>query len=313
MEYIEAKGVTKEDLVAEIRATMNQISQTAIMGAIKIGRDLKMLKELVPHGGWLEYIEENLSFSERKVQQFIQLAEEYGRENSPYFAAVSNPNMCADLSISNALRLLTVPEDQIEEFVEKEHPAELTVRELEEKIRALKAEREVEREDEEKRYEALRQEHDRLKEELDSEAVIDGESESEIEELKKQLEEKEKEVEQTKKQAEADLKKAKSEARSVEKELENARKEAEEAQGEARAARVEAEEAREEAQRAKAGPEKVLGEQKVRFKLLVDNLQKNYLEAVEAIGELPEEEQSGAEAALRQVMEALMEVLPESA
>ena len=43
------------------------------------------------------------------------IAVEYGDENSPY----AKTYMCTDLSISKALRLLQVPETEVESFAEK--------------------------------------------------------------------------------------------------------------------------------------------------------------------------------------------------
>lgn len=137
---INADFRTKEIIVAEIKTTLINIQETTFYGAIRIGQGLKELKKLVPHGELAGYIEENLGFSQRKFQQYTQFAEQYGDENSPYMKAVSNPQICADLSFSNALRLLAIPEDRVEDFVTDNDVSDMTVKELEKKVKELQNE-----------------------------------------------------------------------------------------------------------------------------------------------------------------------------
>ena len=72
----------------------------------------------------------------------MKIASEYGAENSPYLAAISKTDTCADLSISKVFRLLQVPEEEVENFVEEHDISDMKVKELEEEIRKLKSEKE---------------------------------------------------------------------------------------------------------------------------------------------------------------------------
>lgn len=137
-EIINANIRTKETVVADIKATMGTINSIATIGAISIGNDLKTLKELVPHGEWIPYIEENLQFSERKTQRFIQIAETYGDENSSFYKLISNPTTLTDLSVSKALSLLSIDEEDVETFVEEVPIEDISFKELEEEIRKYK-------------------------------------------------------------------------------------------------------------------------------------------------------------------------------
>ncbi len=71
----------------------------------------------------------------------MKLSAEYGKENSLYFDTVAKTHTCADLSISKALRLLQVPEENIKEFVEKNDVGGMTVKALEDEIKVLKKEK----------------------------------------------------------------------------------------------------------------------------------------------------------------------------
>lgn len=219
---------TPETVIAEIRATINHVQQTAIIGSIAIGNNFKELKELVPHGQWLEYIQENLQqFNERKVQRFIQIADTYGDKNSAYFRLISNPTISTDLSFSKALSLLSIDENEVENFAEKNDINDMTVKELEEKIKALKEENNELKEQHEKEIEELQNElrdtHDdyagvnaqieKLNKEIEqakeeNERLISegsentGDNSAALEELEKQLQEKLNELEDISKQKE---------------------------------------------------------------------------------------------------------------
>lgn len=177
-QIIDVVARTPENIVAEIRTTEAITNQAVILGAASIGKKLQELKELLPHGEFGKYIEDNLSYSQRKAQQFMQIADAYGDENSPYFKAISNAHTCADLSISNALRLLALPETEVESFVEEHSPADLTVKELEEKIKAAIEAKE-----------GVEAERDKLQEQYQQSLEAQKEKLAEVEALKKQLEE----------------------------------------------------------------------------------------------------------------------------
>jgi len=180
---------TKEFVMAEIIETINHVNNTALAGAIVIGRDLKELKNLVPHGGWLKYIEKHLNYKEKKVQQLIQLSEHYGDENSSFFNVISNPKLTSDLGITKAIKLLTIPENEVENFVENNDINDMTVKQLEEEINALK--------EENKKIEAAKQEiierHEKEIDDLKAEIFETNDNYAEtnvqIEKLNKEIEE----------------------------------------------------------------------------------------------------------------------------
>ncbi|MEG0430284.1 MAG: DUF3102 domain-containing protein [Anaerovoracaceae bacterium] len=142
IEIKETEITTKESIIVEIKTTIAAVEESVLIGAIKIGRKLNQLKELVPHGEWYEYIEDNIGFSKRKVQNFIQISETYGKEGTAFSELITKTHTCAHLSYSNALRLLAVDEEDIEEFVENHIEDGQTVKELEEEIKKYKAEKE---------------------------------------------------------------------------------------------------------------------------------------------------------------------------
>ena len=124
-------------IISEIKIIEQTVAKTAMEGAIQIGERLQEAKEQVGHGNFEQWCEENLNYSSRTARNFMRIASEYGGENG----LISNRKMSSDLSISNALSLLKVPEEDREKFIE-EHPVEdMKNKDLEDEIRKLKAEK----------------------------------------------------------------------------------------------------------------------------------------------------------------------------
>lgn len=124
-------------IASEIRFIESQVAKTALEGAIEIGARLKEAKEQVGHGNFEEWCSENLNYSKRKAENFMRISNEYGNENSLF----SKTQTSAFFSISKALELLALPENEVENFVEEHDVESMTVKELREEIKQLKAER----------------------------------------------------------------------------------------------------------------------------------------------------------------------------
>ena len=122
-------------IVAEIKTMETTVYRVTLQGIIRIGECLEEAKQQVGHGGWYDWCKDNLGYTQKQAQRFMQIARTYGNENSPY----SNVTNLADLSISKALALLQVPEEQVENFVETHDVDSMKFKELEEEIKALKA------------------------------------------------------------------------------------------------------------------------------------------------------------------------------
>ena len=234
----------------------------------------------------------------------MKIATEYGDENSPY----AKTYMCTDLSISKALRLLQVPESEVESFAEKNDIQDMTVKELEDKIKALKQEKEdqsVEMEKEilelQERMEKKNDEAERLAGEL---AALKSQT-ADPDEITK-LEEK---LQKTKIRENELKEKLKAEKEARDQEIQKAlEKEGDKLKAEA-AKQIEITRRDNEsmAQRVKeleAKIDNVSNESLMLFKLKVDQLQKIYQECQEAATETPDPDKT--KAALLQIMDALI-------
>lgn len=124
-------------IISEIKIIEQRVIKETMEGAVQIGLRLQEAKEQVGHGNFGHWCKENLNYSQDTAQKFMRLAKEYGDENS----LLANTAMSRKFSISNALSLLKLPEEDREKFVE-EHPVEdMTNKALEDEIRKLKEEK----------------------------------------------------------------------------------------------------------------------------------------------------------------------------
>ena len=125
----EESEIRLNTLAAEINAITNHARVVLASAAIDIGKRLIEAKNIVPRGRWTEWLEANVDYSERKAQQLMQLAEEFGRGELP-----------AGLGISQMTALLAAPEGERGALAEKAVDEGLSVRELQEEIRKLRGE-----------------------------------------------------------------------------------------------------------------------------------------------------------------------------
>ena len=130
---------TPEIIGAEIRMYVDAGRRVTLLCGIEIGRRLKEAKDMLKHGEWLPWLEQQTDISERQAQRYMKVFEEYGAAQLGLFGPETNATTLSDLPISKALLLLSVPESEREDFAEEVNAEAITTRELEEAIAARKA------------------------------------------------------------------------------------------------------------------------------------------------------------------------------
>lgn len=298
-EYTVVPERTLDTIAAEIRTIDANVYKTALIGAVEIGTRLKEAKEIVGHGNWEEWCKTNLNYNASWAAKLMKISAEYGDENSPYLAAVSNLHICADFSISKALRLLQVPEEQVEEFVKDHDIGDMKVTELEDEIKALKEENA-----------SLAENKMRLEEELSAKEVVPAPvSEEEIAKLRSEIDkanakaEKEKEkADKLKRDQGVEIQKAEEEA---------ARKAEEKIRAELAddlaAAEKKVSDARAAAEAAEKKAQTMNSEETARFKVKVDDLQATFLQIEQMIARKEASGDAGNwKAAIKAVVENML-------
>lgn len=282
-------------IASEILQIEENACRVAMDAAIRIGERLVEAKAIAGHGNWAQWCEENLNYSQKKAERFMKIFEEYGDENSPYLKSTT----LSKLSISKALSLLDIPKDEVESFTETHDIESLSVRELEEEIKALKESNEE--------AAAIKEEAAKMKMELDQLKAAGADPEK-IADLESKLE---KQKDKNKKLAEA----LKAEKESKEKAIAEALDEkAVELQRQARQqqikeleeARLRNEELEERIESLNRRIENSSDENKLAFKLRVDQLQGVYAACEMCIEVEPDQEtKQKMRSALETVMDSL--------
>ena len=126
---MEPKAITNLSII-EYR--MDRALQDLRTGYLELGRCLIEAKEaqLVPHGQWESWVREHACMSERQAQKLMQIAR-----------TVESGTALARLDISKIQTLLALPEGQREELAEKAESENLSLRQLQDEVRAIKSER----------------------------------------------------------------------------------------------------------------------------------------------------------------------------
>ncbi|WMJ83176.1 DUF3102 domain-containing protein [Oscillospiraceae bacterium MB24-C1] len=116
-------------ITAEIVTITRQTQLMILHSAIEVGRRLCEAKEQVAHGGWGEYLKNEVNFSVSTANNFMRVFKEFGDDQMPLFGDAKSQTF-GNLTYSQAVALFAVPKDERENFVVENNVEELSVAEL---------------------------------------------------------------------------------------------------------------------------------------------------------------------------------------
>ena len=126
-----------EVISAEIRA----LTASMLTNIMEIGRRMCEAKELLPHGGFGDWIKNETGYSISTANNFMRIFKEYSNPQASLFGPEANCQTFGNLSYSKALALLQVPAEEREKFA-IEHDAEnVSTRELQDAIKEREEQR----------------------------------------------------------------------------------------------------------------------------------------------------------------------------
>lgn len=172
-------------ITAEIIGIANQTAQILFLSACEMGRRMIEAKELTGHGGWGEYLEDlcgQLGISQSTAHNWMRLYKEYG--DSPNLQSIGN------LTYTKAVKLLALPEETREEFLQEHDVEDMSARQLEQAIREKKAAQEMlaiaqeNATDLERRLDAQSKETSRLKCALDKAAAAEADAKADLQKFR---------------------------------------------------------------------------------------------------------------------------------
>jgi len=187
MSIVDISAVRQEEMPSErtIEAITGEILEAKRVGGeavLTIGRGLIEAKAMLSHGEWLPWLNEQIGYSERQAQRFMQLAREW-----------TNPTTLSDLGASKALALLALPESERDAFLAEGHVIngaeksvpDMSVRELEQAIKERDAAR-LAREQAETDRALAEQARDKLSQEIQLAAAAKRQAEEALERARRE-------------------------------------------------------------------------------------------------------------------------------
>ena len=180
---------TPEVIGAEIRMYVDAGRRVTLLCGIEIGRRLVEAKELLNHGEWLPWLKRETDFSERSAQNYMKVFNSYSAAQLGLFGPETNAQTFADLPISKALTLLSVPESEREDFAAEVGAETISVRELEARVRERTAEIEAEKTSAEARAQIAREDRDKAQAAYEDAENARREAEKTILRMKREIEE----------------------------------------------------------------------------------------------------------------------------
>ena len=159
---------TLEVVELEIRVIQDQGQRVLLSMAIETGRRLEEAKAMVGHGNWGDWLKK-MGYSQSNANNLMRVFREYGTSQQSLFGGEANSQALGNLSLTKAIQLLALPDQEArEDFVETHNVENMSTRELE---KALKERTEALAEAEAARAKAKAAEDARAKMEADMKVV----------------------------------------------------------------------------------------------------------------------------------------------
>lgn len=111
-------------IVAEIKFFENQ----AVVSYWEIGKRLSQAKEQVNHGEWMDWVSNNLGYSQRTTNSLMKVYKE-----------IPNSQAIANLSYTKVVNILSLPEEDRQNFIDSHEVEDMTTRQLQAEIKEYKA------------------------------------------------------------------------------------------------------------------------------------------------------------------------------
>ncbi|WP_298197555.1 DUF3102 domain-containing protein [Desulfosporosinus sp.] len=110
-------GRTPHVIAAEINMIKYQTERIYLAAAVEIGRRLTEAKALLKYGEWGKWLKESVSYSQSTADRFMKVFREYGSKLLDASDSNSDYAPVRNLTYSQAVILLGVPEEGREQFI----------------------------------------------------------------------------------------------------------------------------------------------------------------------------------------------------
>lgn len=153
-----------QTIAAEINAIRKRAARQMLEDSVEVGRLLTEAKRSVPHGDWGNWLNVNFAYSTSEANNLMRMYEAYGTPDQIGIFEENRMAIFGNLSKSQAVALLGLPEPQRREFVKSHDVENLSVRDMEAEIAKIKEEaKQAAWEDWEEDYRAMEADRDGMK------------------------------------------------------------------------------------------------------------------------------------------------------
>jgi len=126
---------TTEHIAAEINSIKAQTRNMMLYNSIEIGRRLTEAKTILQHGEWGNWLTDNVDYSKSTANNLMRIFDEYGASQLSFFVDNAKTPALGSVSYTQAVALMSLPEDERETFVEEHDMETMTTRELQQAIK----------------------------------------------------------------------------------------------------------------------------------------------------------------------------------
>jgi hypothetical protein len=126
---------TPELIAAEINEIKHRTKNMVLYSSIEIGRKLVETKSMLSHGEWGEWLEKSVNYSRSTANNLMRIYEEYGTKQIALLTDDAKVQAIGNLSYSQAVLLLGIPEEDRETFIEQNDIENMSTRELQQAIK----------------------------------------------------------------------------------------------------------------------------------------------------------------------------------
>ena len=119
----------------EIRVLQDQAQRVVLGYAIETGRRLEEAQAKMEHGQWGDWVRK-MGYSQSTANNLMRVFREYGASQQSLFGGEANSQALGNLSLTKAIRLLALPDQEEREKFVAEHDVEnMSTRELEKALK----------------------------------------------------------------------------------------------------------------------------------------------------------------------------------
>lgn len=135
MDNLETMQIVRDHnvIAIEINTIKAHTNKVLLNSAVEIGKRLKEAKDMVGHGNWKNWLETEVSYSQRTASNLMRIYDEYG----PLLIQNQIGNSIADLGYTQAIAMLKLDFESREDFLIVNDVSGMSIKDLEAEVKQV--------------------------------------------------------------------------------------------------------------------------------------------------------------------------------